>query len=336
VTDMVVFDMTVDDLKGLGLPVGDAKLFHKEAAKLAPKTPKVAMTLEGKVEAVAEAQATTQPTPAAEAQARVPFATACRSDVCIIAHAKELRGGNGIVRQAMYNGRLVAVKQPLVTCTIGARDRLKFMKELEMNYRLHHAACVAMYGACIDDDGLLLLMEWMEGGSLYSALDNHSVKPLLPRVRVSMARGIADGLQYLHANGIIHRDIKSHNVLLTSDGRAKLCDFGLATLCTLTATAASSSSGRALGTFAWAAPEVMIDGAAHNAASDMYSLGIVLWELLTCDVPFDGLDYSQIMARLRNHQRPDVPHPLPDGFSVDYAALMMRCLQQVRSARAVV
>jgi serine/threonine protein kinase len=236
----------------------------------------------------------------------------------------------GAVRQAMYNGRQVAVKEPLIAgVTMGARDRDKFMKELEINHRVHHPACVTFFGACIDDDGMMLLMEWMDGGSLYSALDNHSVEPLLPRLRVSMAREIADGLEYLHANGIIHRDIKSPNVLLTSDFHAKLCDFGLAKLRTLTVASLSATSIAAQGTYAWSAPEVILNGEEHTPASDVYSMGIVMWELMTCEVPFDGLDHSQIYARLNRQQRPAVPSPLPAGFTPEYVAVMMRCLHQV-------
>ncbi len=265
---------------------------------------------------------------ASEAKARLELASIPRSDVKIIHHAKVLRGGMGTVCEAMFNGRKVAVKEPLFAGAMGARDRGKFMKELAINHRVHHPACVTFFGACIDDEGMMLLMEWMEGGSVHLALSNCSVEPLLPRLRVSMAREIADGLQYLHSNGIIHRDIKSHNVLLTSDGHAKLCDFGLAKLRTLTVASLSSTSS-VVGTYAWSAPEVILHGDEHSPASDVYSMGIVMWELMTCESPFEGLDYHQVVARLRNQQRPAVPSPLPAGFTSDFVAIMMRCLHQV-------
>jgi serine/threonine protein kinase len=155
------------------------------------------------------------------------------------------------------------------------------------------------------------------------------------RKRVSIARDIADGIQYLHRSGILHRDIKSLNVLLSADGRAKLCDFGLATLRTLTTTTATASGRQALGTYAWCAPEIIISGVKHNEKSDVYSLGIIMWELLTCDVPFGDCDLAQITALLRNSDRPDIPQPLPSGFPPAYIELMKRCWHQVASFFAI-
>jgi serine/threonine protein kinase len=261
--------------------------------------------------------------------APISFPQIVLSELSKIEHAKVLHGGNGTVRQVMFNGRMAALKQPRTAQALNPRDRAKFMKELDITYRVRHPACVTMYGACTDDDNMFLLMEWMEGGSLYDALGSNIIRPLLPRLRVSMARDISDGLQFLHRSGIVHRDIKSLNVLLSSDGRAKLCDFGLATLNTLTTTTTATPGRQACGTYAWSAPEVMLNGQKHSQKSDMYSFGIIMWELLTCEVPYDECDYAQIMARLRNQERPDIPNPLPSGFPPAYIELMKRCLHQV-------
>jgi hypothetical protein len=269
-----------------------------------------------------------RPSFAARDHAQSSFVTIPRAEISFVPHSEEHPGGFGVVRQAMYNGRLVAVKVPLVVGPLGARDRKKFMEELEITYRLRHAACVTMFGAVIDEQGIMLVMEWMEGGSLYSVLDNIGENPVLPRVRLSIARQIADGLQYLHTSRIIHRDIKSHNVLLTLDNEAKLCDFGLAKLRSLTRASISVVSRHVVGTYAYAAPEIH-EGRDHSEASDVYSLGIVMWELMTCEVPFDGLDDIQLRARLQSRERPNIPNPLPTGFHSDYAALMSRCWHQV-------
>ena len=130
---------------------------------------------------------------------------------------------------------------------------------------------------------------------------------------------------YLHSFGIIHRDIKSLHVLLTSDSHAKLCDFGIATLHTLTTTATSSREGRQGGTLPWMAPELVLSGSKCSESTDVYSFGVIMWELLTCEVPFEGCNSVHIEARLRNGFRPDLPDPIPKGFLPEYVALMQRC-----------
>jgi tRNA A-37 threonylcarbamoyl transferase component Bud32 len=162
-----------------------------------------------------------------------------------------MRGSSGSVYKVKYQGMDAAKKQPHLARPLNDRDRSKFMKELEIAHKARNPHIVSMFGACFDDQGMFLLMEWMEGGSLYDALGNHKTKPIVARKRISIAREIAGGLAYLHKIGIVHRDIKSLNVLLTADGHAKLCDFGLATLHTLTTTASSATSaheGRQAGT----------------------------------------------------------------------------------------
>ncbi len=130
----------------------------------------------------------------------------------------------------------------------------------------------------------------------------------------------------------MHRDIKSLNVLLTADGHAKLCDFGLATLHTLTTTATSSHEGRQAGTLPWMAPE-LFSGCKCNESTDIYSFGIIMYELMTCEVPFDGLNQVQIEAQLKNGMRPELPDDIPNGFPSEYVDLMKRCWHQDASQR---
>jgi serine/threonine protein kinase len=264
--------------------------------------------------------------------AAIRFPLISASDVTALPHFAEFRGGNGVVRQVMYHGNLAAMKKPNVTLTLNARDRSKFVKELEITYAVKHTACVQMLGACLEGD-LFLLLEWMEGGSLYDALGNHADRPVLPRVRLSIARNVADGLEYLHSRGIVHRDIKSLNILLTSDMRAKLCDFGLATLQTLTASARTTTGGGgAAGTYPYFAPE-LFHGAKSSEKSDIYAFGVVLWELLTCDVPFDTLTETQVRGLLERGERPVIPEPLPSCFPPEYVHLIRRCWHQDPAAR---
>jgi hypothetical protein len=249
-----------------------------------------------------------------------------RCDLEFIPGVHPIEGGMGTVRQAMHHGVLVAVKSPKILSPMGPRSKSSFMKEINIIKCAHHYACVVLRGVVIDDESVMLVTEWMEGGSLNDALEHHEERPLSPNVRVKIARIIADGLQYLHSIKIIHRDIKSHNILLTRDYNAKLCDFGQAKLQKMTD---SKSLSAHAGTFSWQAPEVVCGGKKHSEASDVYSFGIVMWELMTCDEPFPNCSVPEIYGMLNRHQRPDIPTPLPKGFSDEYVELMKRCWHQV-------
>ena len=106
-------------------------------------------------------------------------------------------------------------------------------------------------------------------------MGNHTIWPLPTRKRVSISRDVSDCLQYLHSSVKLNRDIKGLNVLLSADGRVKPCDFGLATLCTLTTTTATASGRQALVIYAWCVPEIIVTGAKHNDKSDVSYLGII-------------------------------------------------------------
>jgi serine/threonine protein kinase len=252
------------------------------------------------------------------------------SDVTINKHIPEQRGGGGIVNQATWNGRIVAVKKPFFNAVMTEHDRKKFVKELEIQSRLRHPNCVSVLAVCTEAHNVFLVMEWMYGGSLFAQLvktrqelaAKQSSVTLTARTRLSIAREICDGLQYMHSNGMIHGDMKSLNILLGKDKTAKLCDFGLTTMQLSSVTSLSSSAG---GTFAWSAPEIVLSGARSSFETDMYALGVVLWELLTCMQPFEGHKAPQIVGLLLSKQRPPIPNPLPAGFTDAYVGIMTRC-----------
>jgi serine/threonine protein kinase len=257
------------------------------------------------------------------------------NDVKIHAHVPEQRGGGGIVNQATWNGRIVAVKRPFFNSDMSEHDKKKFVKELEFQAKLRHPNCVGVFAVCTETQNVFIVMEWMHGGSLFSQLIKTrqelatkqsgtagSGTTLTARTRLSIAREICDGLQYMHSNGMIHGDIKSLNVLLDKDKSAKLCDFGLTTMQLSSTTTKSSNTG---GTFAWSAPEIVLSGSRLSYQTDVYALGVVLWELLTCMQPYEGLKVPQIYGLLNAKQRPPIPNPLPDGFTDAYVDIIMRC-----------
>jgi serine/threonine protein kinase len=246
----------------------------------------------------------------------------------------EMRGGGGVVRQAQWNGNLVAVKKPSISGVMSDGDRRKMMKELELQAALRHPNCVSVYAVCSEPHDFFIVMEWMHGGSLSAQLAktrddltrksvSASTTSLSVRSRLSIARNVCDGLQYMHSQKFVHGDLKTLNVLLSKDKVAKLCDFGLSTIQLSSASLMTAHQG---GTVAYSAPELLlIAGTRSNFATDVYALGVVLWELLTCMQPYEGCSVAQIIAHLNSKKRLTIPSPIPHGFTSEYVNMMTRC-----------
>ncbi|CAM0146349.1 unnamed protein product [Urochloa decumbens] len=196
-------------------------------------------------------------------------------------------GSSKVYRGQLTDGKIVAVKKlrPLG----GADEDLEFLSEIELLSRLNHCHVVPLLGYCSEIQGRqlerLLVFECMSNGNLRDCLDlKQGRKPMDWQTRVSIALGAARGLEYLHeaaAPRILHRDIKSTNILLDDKFRAKITDLGMAK-CLMNdgVTSCSSSPARMLGTFGYFAPEYAIVGKA-SLKSDVFSFGVVVLELIT-------------------------------------------------------
>lgn len=141
-----------------------------------------------------------------------------------------------------------------------------------------------MYGICNEPGNWAIVMEYMEKGSLFQIL--HSSENLDWGIRINICIDIANGMNYLHSNNIIHRDLKSLNVLLSSHMEAKICDFGLADIkqeSSLTCT----STHQAVGTIPWMAPELFIKNPKFSLKSDIFSLAMIFWEIATRKIPWE-------------------------------------------------
>lgn len=149
-----------------------------------------------------------------------------------------------------------------------------------------------------------LVSEYMARGSLYNLL--HPSAPRAAAVaaglttieKLIIALDIADGLRFLHHARILHRDLKSPNVLVSADGRARIADFGLSK----TMSSLQSHVSGLVGTAAWMSPEAY-ETEQLKDSSDVYSFGVVLWEILTQEIPWAGLTQFQIMAKLVRRER---------------------------------
>lgn len=195
----------------------------------------------------------------------------------------------------------------------GGDDLQRQQDEIQLLATLNHPGLVTLFDASTDEAGnAFLVMELVEGTDLHSVLRDG---PLSPGTVAAIGRNIADALVYVHARGIIHRDIKPGNLLLPSaDGvgtsqHAKLADFGIARImdgARLTAT------GKVLGTAGYFSPEQAL-GEPLTPASDIYSLGLVLLECLTGERSFPGTAAESMTTRLTRD--PDVPAALGDSWA---------------------
>ncbi|HEY5856879.1 MAG TPA: Stk1 family PASTA domain-containing Ser/Thr kinase [Aldersonia sp.] len=176
----------------------------------------------------------------------------------------------------------------------------RFEFEARAVAKLKHPGLVAVYDQGVDGDLAFLVLELVEGGTLRELLRERG--PMPPHAARAVAEPVLDALGVAHAAGLVHRDIKPENVLISDSGEVKIADFGL-----VRAVAASSttSSSVILGTAAYLSPEQVATGAA-DARSDVYAMGVMLFEMLTGQTPFEG-DSSLAVAYQRLNR--DVPPP---------------------------
>lgn len=186
----------------------------------------------------------------------------------------------------------------------------RFIQEARSAARLAHPNVVNVFDQGEDGETAYIVMEYLQGITLRELLKDY--KRLTPEQALDIMESVLAGLAAAHHAGIVHRDLKPENVMLADDGRIKLADFGLAR-----ASTANTATGQALlGTIAYLSPELVSRGTA-DARSDIYALGIMLYEMLTGDQPYVGEAPMQVAYQ---HANSSVPMPsakvpgLPSGF----------------------
>lgn len=194
-------------------------------------------------------------------------------------------GGFGSVYKGyLPDGREVAVKQLKID---GGQGEREFKAEVEIIGRIHHRHLVSLVGYCISEHRRLLVYDYVPNNNLYFHLHGEGRPVMDWATRVKVAAGAARGIAYLHEDchpRIIHRDIKSSNILLDSNFEARVSDFGLAKLALDVDTHITT---RVMGTFGYMAPEYASSGKLTEK-SDVYSFGVVLLELITGRKPVDA------------------------------------------------
>ena len=195
---------------------------------------------------------------------------------------------------------------------------------------------VPLYGVCEEAGHYAMVMEYLPKGSLYHVL--HDSKEILPwnPVRWTIAEGVVKGLSYLHEQKIIHQDLKSLNVLLDAQYHAKITDFGLAKI-KLESSSTSTKTKQGMGTTRWRAPELFKRGANPNFTSDMYSAGMVLWEIASRKLPFsDAADDATVISWIKEDgEQENIPSDCPKAYGELVQSCWNKEANQRPSAKAI-
>jgi beta-lactam-binding protein with PASTA domain/serine/threonine protein kinase len=194
----------------------------------------------------------------------------------------------------------------------------RFVREARSAARLSHPNVVQVFDQGQDGAVLYLAMEYLPGRTLRDVLVQRGA--LTPREAISVMEPVLGALAAAHRAGIVHRDVKPENVILTDDGRIKVADFGLARAASAPMT--STSTNQLIGTVAYLAPELVSRGVA-DARADVYAAGILLFELLTGKQPFTGDDPLQVAYR-HVHESVPAPSAIAPGLPDAYDGIVLR------------
>lgn len=221
-------------------------------------------------------------------------------------------GAFGVVYKGVWQHNFVAIKQ-LSAIKLSQDAEREFQQETQLMTELRSPNVVQFYGVCYYQKSPCIVMEYMEQGSLFNFL--RVEQPQSWNIRLEISRDISKGVAYLHSTNIIHRDLKSLNVLLDNQNHAKLCDFGLAKVKSTLLT--STQDHQVVGTLAWLAPELFQRNSVYSFQSDMYSLGMVLWEIAARKIPFSDAQGKQelIIQWISMGEREKIPHDTPKNIN---------------------
>jgi serine/threonine-protein kinase len=205
--------------------------------------------------------------------------------------------------------------------------KARFLKEAKISGRLQHPHIVTVFDVGEDQGMLFLAMELVQGGSFSQRLADPAGFPVRERIRI--VAEVAEALAHAHERGVLHRDIKPANILLTPALSAKVTDFGIGKL--LTGDTELTSTGQMVGSPAYMSPE-QIKGDKLDARTDIFSLGVVLYQALTLRKPFPADTLTTLVYQILHEEPPSpsaVARDLPDGLG----EIVRRCLEKNRANR---
>ncbi|XXG68035.1 hypothetical protein AAC387_Pa06g1227 [Persea americana] len=252
-------------------------------------------------------------------------------------------GTYGTVYRGIYDGQDVAVKvldwgeDGIATDAETAALRASFRQEVAVWHKLDHPNVTKFVGASMGTSELKIplknpsidsrsdlparaccvVVEYLPSGTLKQFLIKNRRKKLAYKIVIQLALDLSRGLSYLHSRKIVHRDVKTENMLLDAHRTLKIADFGVARV---EAQNPRDMTGET-GTLGYMAPEVL-NGKPYNRRCDVYSFGICLWEIYCCDMPYADLSFAEVSsAVVRQNLRPEIPRCCPSSF----ANIMRKC-----------
>ncbi len=237
------------------------------------------------------------------------------------------RGAFGTVYRARQKslGRTVAIKCLSPHRIQNRHDIIRFRREAQGMAALSHDNILAVIDYAYQGDAYYIVMEYIDGSTLDAALGAG-----LPRCTLLYAlEKTSRALQYAHAEGVVHRDVKPSNILLGKQGQIKLADFGLAAF-ESGMSHHSSMDGAAVGTLAYMAPEALVSPGDIDNRIDVYALGCILYQILAGSLPFDGESIGEVSYKILNESPAPIPDKAGDAALVDLA---IGCLARDRDAR---
>ncbi len=242
------------------------------------------------------------------------------------------RGGMGLVYKAKQHStqRFVALKLLLEGPLASEQSRRRFEREIALAAQLKHANIIPIYDSGTCDGRMYYAMEYVRGRSLNDHLAAN--KPDIP-TRLRLFADICEAVRHAHQRGIVHRDLKPSNVIVDADGKPHILDFGLAKASSLL-DATTSITAQIIGTPAYMSPEQASgDPDAIDIRTDIYSLGVVLYEMLTRQMPYDT---SGSMGKVLDniaHAEPEPPRRHDKRIDAELAAVVMKALEKAKDDR---
>ena len=221
------------------------------------------------------------------------------------------RGWFGVVYRGLWQGNTVAIKQ-LLAKSLTEHALAEFIQEAHLMSQLRHPNVVTFYKICTEPNRYCIVMEYCEKGSLYDWLRTPEAMSWPVRLRISL--GFARGLAFLHENKILHRDLKSANVLLDNTLTPKIADFGLAKVKHETG---SQTMQGMKGTLNWNPPELVRGEVKfHSEKTDIYSFAMTLWEIASRKEPFENaVNQMLVFAWISQWQKETIPDDTPPPFA---------------------